>query len=185
MNLRPISVDNLLPLSIIPDFASIIHDYGLPSIALFGGIATSYLFFRNSTSSISRDVITSYKERVEQLQRDIDDTKRENERSRNKLTDDIAKLTAQVNQLSGMIREKDDRIKTLEDLLTNRNPELQQYMKDGKEIFGIVKEYIMQTKILIEEIHHSIEMINVSLIENKVHVQTIKESLSPVPVSSG
>lgn len=70
-----------------------------------------FMFWRMGGNTASKDVITTYKEQVEQLRTQVAD------------------LTSKVGILTGQLREKDDRIKTLESIATNQSPEMTTFIK--------------------------------------------------------
>lgn len=70
-----------------------------------------FSFWKMGGNTATSQVIATYKERVEQLQQTVND------------------LTAKLGELTGQLKEKDDRIRTLESIATNRNPELETFIK--------------------------------------------------------
>ncbi len=85
---------------------------------IIGYAVIIFIFWRQGGNSASAQLITTnsqllttYKEQVLVLQKQVTD------------------LTAKLGELTGQLKEKNDRILTLEALATNRNPELEVFMK--------------------------------------------------------
>ncbi len=55
---------------------------------------------------------------------------------------EINALTAKVGELTGILQEKNDRIKTLEEIATNRNPEIITLMTDIRNFMQNINAYL-------------------------------------------
>lgn len=128
-------------------------------------VTTSILilsFWKLGGNTASNQVIATYKEQVGQLR------------------DQVSELTNKVGVLTGQLREKDDRIKTLESIATNRNPELETFMKyvteTMKQSSGInteVQAYMKNSTDYLRSIEEKLEDIEVGRSGKKNKVRKI------------
>lgn len=123
-------------------------------ISVVSAMAIVFIFWRQGANTASSQVIATYREQVKQL------------------TEQVATLTSKVGELTGALKEKDDRIKTLEAIATNRNPEMEIFMKtmndaveQGKVTSQAAQEYMQRTS---DDLH---------MIKNILTVQNIDHQL--------
>jgi prefoldin subunit 5 len=109
------------------------------------GIVIIFVFWRQGANTASAQVIATYREQVKQL------------------TDQVASLTSKVGELTGALNEKDDRIKTLEAIATNRNPEMETFMKNmtdaleqGKIMNAEAQEYMKNSTEYLHNIKNAL-----------------------------
>ncbi len=114
-------------------------------ISIISALAIVFVFWRQGANTASTQVIATYREQVKQL------------------TDQVADLTRKVGELTGALKEKDDRIKTLEGIATNRNPEMETFIKvmtdavsQGKEINARAEEYMKNSTEYLHNIKNAL-----------------------------
>lgn len=99
------------------------------TIALLAqGAAMIFFMWRTGANKASGEVINTYKERVVQL------------------SQQVANLTSELGRLNGILQEKDERMKVLEAIATNRNPELEAFMKYMIKVGGDAGQYMLWAK---------------------------------------
>lgn len=109
----------------------------LEILGLVGGGVTvifaalsGFFAWRNGAPQISSDVISTYKARLEQL---------EEERKGDQA--EIKVMSAEINQLKGEGKGKDDRIASLEAILQGRNPEMIEFMRNTSMALKSIQEF--------------------------------------------
>lgn len=121
----------------------------LPIINILGflSLGTAYIFiqWRQGGNKAASDVITAYKEQVT-LNRE-----------------EIAKLNHELGVLQGQLKEKDERIKLLEQLVQNRNPEMEQFMKTVGQIADNAAVYMKHSSETLAEIRNFMKVVNTKL----------------------
>lgn len=111
-------------------------------IAITGQIITVVSNSKSNKKDLKKDIITDFETRVTQLE------------TQNRTKDDeIHNLTAEMNQLKGALNEKNERIKTLEDLVTNRNPELGVFIKQGREAMEFQAVTMPRVEATLDAVH--------------------------------
>jgi len=102
--------------------------------------------YRSGTKMISSEVITNY-EALDKQQKSIiaeQEKKFNEEMHRIELS-----FTEKIAHLEGVVREKDTQLKTLTEILTNRNPELQNILIEVRDFMKtLVDSTIFQNEVL-------------------------------------
>ncbi len=121
----------------------------LPIINILGflSLGTAYIFiqWRQGGNKASIEVIQTYKEQVA-LNRE-----------------EIAKLNHELGVFQGQLREKDERIKLLEQLVQNRNPDMVEFMKTSSQVSQSASEYMKHSSDTLTEIKDFMKVINTKL----------------------
>jgi hypothetical protein len=93
-------------------------------------IIGQFFLFKNKTGTVTRDVIETYKTRIDQLEQRVsicESLHRDN--------------LGEIGRLKGVSEEKDKRITILESVDLKRNPELLIFMKETTEALTSVKNF--------------------------------------------
>ncbi len=128
----------------------------LPYGYLITIIAGIIVFWIKGGSKAANAVVDLQKERIDLLEKRVSTCEQLHREA-----------IANIGSLQGSVSEKNNRITTLEALIQNRNPELEQfiaeskktfdllvqYMTNGKEIFTLVKDYMDSTKHTLESMN--------------------------------
>lgn len=102
------------------------------------GLGYLWTQFKQGGNNASKDVISIYQTQVTQL-------KEENSDMRN----DIHKLNVDLGELRGILKEKDERIKILENVDLNRNPEIESFITISTATYKELNQYMaLSTKQL-------------------------------------
>lgn len=121
----------------------------LPIINILGflSLGSAYIFiqWRQGGNKAAADVITAYKEQVA-LNRE-----------------EISKLNHELGILQGQLKEKDERIKLLEQLVQNRNPDMIEFMKTSSQVSQNASEYMKHSSETLTEIKDFMKVINAKL----------------------
>ncbi len=129
----------------------------LPTIGIG---AMVFISWRQGINAMSSQMITQYKDQVEQLRSQVSD------------------LTTKLGELTGSIKEKDKQIDDLKLLVTNRNPEFEIFMKtmsqalvDGKEINLQAQEYMKQST---DDLHTIKNLLTVQNLDQQLKEKKLK-----------
>lgn len=121
----------------------------LPIINILGflSLGSAYIFiqWRQGGNKAAADVITAYKEQVA-LNRE-----------------EISKLNHELGIMQGQLKEKDERIKLLEQLVQNRNPDMIEFMKTSSQVSQNASEYMKHSSETLTEIKDFMKVINAKL----------------------
>jgi len=107
------------------------------TVTVIAAIVTAFLTFRTTRADVSVAVINAYKQRVEQVENEMKEY-------REKTVSEMMVLTKQIAELTGVVKAKDERIKSLETILQNRNPEMENYMKSTTDVLGEILKFMQQ-----------------------------------------
>lgn len=104
--------------------------------------AASYAItqWRSGGSTASSEVITTYKEQVQQLKEELA-TQSKNH------TDQMNALTAKVGELTGLITAKDTQITDLKNLLLEKTPEMLEFYQMGNKYFKEAAPILSEIKV--------------------------------------
>lgn len=105
-----------------------------------GSLTSTFLLllkdFRSGSSSVDQKIITSLKERNSQLEAEIP-----------RIQDRLTQNERETAKIQGQLEEKDKYIKTLTDLVQNRNPEMLQILTELKDTTKLMLEFLHQTDV--------------------------------------
>lgn len=87
----------------------------LTMVGLLGGL---FVYWKNGGVGMNKTIIDGFRTRVELMQADI-----------NRLTNEDANNKKEIGILQGTITEKEKQIGMMKELLTNRNPEMERFIK--------------------------------------------------------
>lgn len=97
-------------------------------VTITGAGFTAFMLYRKTKSDLSEDVISTYRIRVEQLETAM------------------RELTTKVETLMAQNKAKDDHIKSLELIFQNRNPELDEAIKNGRLQYIEARKYMEEMR---------------------------------------
>lgn len=112
-------------------------DY-LPLINILGfailAIATFYYNARSGKSKIGDEVLSLYEKNIDALKEDVSRSRDANHDVKNQMTT----LTLRLGQLEGQLKEKDLRITELMAIIENRNPELENILREIRDFMKMI-----------------------------------------------
>lgn len=136
----------------------------LTPVAVFLGVVfMTYNNYRSNTSATAGEALRNYETLVQQIK----DQKTELEK---KMSDLAAMHSLEINELHRQMGEKDSTIKTQQQLIAeykatidNRNPELENTLKDIRNFMSLINEALVENKHISaansEELHQQTSML--------------------------
>jgi hypothetical protein len=125
----------------------------LPIINVLGfialGTAIFYTQFKSGAKQVSSEVITNYKALDDQKTQQIEALKQDVEEIRANMRSSEKGFIERIAKLEGQLKEKDNQLKMVHQILANRNPELEQVLGEIRDFMqSIDLQNQHQTKIL-------------------------------------
>lgn len=131
-----------------------------PTFLLVGGSIGAVVFLiyqvRYRSNRISNETIETYEKRVKQLEDEARRDKASWEAQAKEMTRKIDSLTTEVAKLTGIINEKNDRIKTLEDFVHNSNPAMADFIAIGTKAAIASELFMKDMRQSNKEIHDGV-----------------------------
>lgn len=118
---------------------SLIANYLVPIGVFAASVAFVISQWKNGGSKASAEVISTYREQVQQLKEELATQAKSH-------TDQMTALTAKVGEMTGMITAKDAQITELKMLLLEKSPEMIEFYKMGNEYFKEAKPILSEIK---------------------------------------
>lgn len=141
------------------DLVNAINRY-TPTFLLVGGIVGMIVFIifqlKYKTNKVSISTIETYEKRVKQLEDEARRDKEDWEKELQAVTLKMEGMQKQISEMTGTIKEKNDRIKQLEEFVHNSNPAMAQFIEVGTRV-ALSSEIFMKAQgQAIKEIHDGV-----------------------------
>src|SRR5574337_704388 len=103
-------------------------------------LGIGYLFtqWKNGSQQATKDVILIYQTQLKQLKEQYKES-----------SEQIHKLTSEIGELRGILKEKDERIKTLEAVDLSKNKQLNEYMNNSNILMEQILKYVAPEDVKI------------------------------------
>ncbi len=121
-------------------------------VIALGGITVVLIYIFSNRNNVSKTVIDNYKTLDDQKTRQIEDLKKDVQEIKATMRVIEKGFIERISKLEGQLKEKDNQIRTLNEILSNRNPELE-------KILGEIHEFMKQ---LVKSNSHQTEMMESS-----------------------
>lgn len=101
------------------------------------------VFWRRGTGSASKEVIELRDQQVAAFKDEIKRLEEKMSQDRSHFNQEIKELTGKLGEMTGALTTRNDENKSLRDLLTNRNPEMEDFFKRFKEMLPTFNQLLI------------------------------------------
>jgi hypothetical protein len=120
------------------------------TVIAIGGIAVVVIYIYNNKSNVSSTVIDNYKTLDEQKTQQIESLQKAVEEIKATMRANEKTFLEKIYKLEGQLKEKDNQIKSLNQILSNRNPELEKVLSEIKHFMSNIYDQNRHQTSLLE-----------------------------------